>query len=157
MNKFNCLLSLLFLASCMNSTKETKPKKIVIENNNIESRGKKCNFSDFVKMFTMDSVFQKEHVKFPLEIVLYGTDPDDSDSISYVKESDWYFVTLNDSVIDGIKFMHQIDTANCLIKLCLFKEYLRVLKIYLVTLKITNIFIKIMYCAICRHENCIEK
>lgn len=112
MNKFNCLLSLLFLASCMNSTKETKTKNIVIENNNIESREKKCNFSDFVKMFTMDSVFQKEHVKFPLEIVLYGTDPDDSDSISYVKESDWYFVTLNDSVIDGIKFMHQIDTAN---------------------------------------------
>lgn len=112
MNKFNCLLSLLFLASCMNSTKETKPKNIVIESNNIESQEKKCNFSDFVKMFTMDSVFQKEHVKFPLEIVLYGTDPDDSDSVSYVKESDWYFVTLNDSVIDGIKFMHQIDTAN---------------------------------------------
>ncbi len=113
MGKFKWLISLLFLVSCINSTKETRPKSVTNEKqNNTESPKKDCVFSDFVKKFTIDSVFQKAHVKFPLEVVSDGTNYEDDDSIWYVKESEWQFVTLKDSIIDGIKYIHQIDSTN---------------------------------------------
>ena len=68
----------------------------------------KCSFSDFVKKFSEDSIFQKKHIRFPLEIVSYGTDYEDSDSVWFVKESEWKFITLKDSVIEGIKYIHKV-------------------------------------------------
>ncbi len=98
----------------MNSTKEKTAENVTTEKqNNIELGKKNCNFSEFVRMFTEDSVFQKEHVKFPLEVFLLGTDYEDEDSVLFVKETEWRFVNFKDSIIDGIKYIYQVDAVNC--------------------------------------------
>ena len=86
MGKYITLISLLFLTSCMNSRKDSISESVANNKQNVESV--ECSFPDFVKKFSEDSIFQKKHIKFPLEIVSYGTDYEDSDSVWFVKESE---------------------------------------------------------------------
>lgn len=81
----------------MNSKKDSMSENVANDKPNVESD--EFSFPDFVKKFSEDSIFQKKHIKFPLEIVSYGTDYEDSDSVWFVKESEWKFITLKDSVI----------------------------------------------------------
>ena len=104
-------IPLLFITSCMDNTKETTPRNITDnEPDNIKSGD--YNFSDFIKRFTTDSVFQINHVKFPLEEVSLGVDAEDSDSTFYIKKSKWKFYSFKDTICDGIKLEHQFDTIN---------------------------------------------
>ena len=80
---------------------------------NVESD--ECSFPDFVKKFSEDSVFQKKHVKFPLKIIFDGTSYEDSVSISFVEESEWKFVTLKDSIIEDIKYIHKVNATNYIV------------------------------------------
>lgn len=82
---------------------------------NVESD--EFSFPDFVKKFSEDSVFQKKHVKFPLEIISDGYCFVDSDSvsISFVKESEWKSITLKDSIIEDIKYIHKVNATNYIV------------------------------------------
>ncbi len=88
-----------------------------VANNKQDIESVECSFSDFVKKFSEDSVFQKKHVKFPLEIISDGYCFVDSDSvsISFVKESEWKFITLKDSTIEDIKYIHEVDTTGYIV------------------------------------------
>ena len=113
--RFLSILSipLLFITSCMDNTKETTSSNITNnEQTNIESEN--YNFSDFIKIFTTDSVFQINHIKFPLEEVSIEWDEEnnDSTSISYIKKSEWKYYGFPDTIYDGIKLEHPIDTTN---------------------------------------------
>ena len=106
-------IPLLFITSCMDNTKETTSRNITNdEQNNIKSED--YNFSDFIKRFTTDSVFQINHVKFPLENVAIELDEENNDSAStsYIKKSEWKFYNFKDTICDGIKLEHQFDTIN---------------------------------------------
>ena len=108
--RFFSILSipLLFITSCMDNTKETTSSNITNnEQTNIESEN--YNFSDFIKIFTTDSVFQINHIKFPLE---WDEENNDSTSISYIKKSEWKYYSFPDTIYDGIKLEHPIDTTN---------------------------------------------
>lgn len=97
----------------MDNTKEATSRNITNdEQNNIKSED--YNFSDFIKRFTTDSVFQINHVKFPLEDVAIELDEDNNDSAStsYIKKSEWKFYSFKDTICDGIKLEHQFDTIN---------------------------------------------
>ena len=109
------LISLLFLISCTNSRKDSMSESVANSKQDIESA--ECSFPDFVKKFSEDSVFQKKHVKFPLEIISDGYCFVDSDSvsISFVKESEWKFITLKDSTIEDIKYIHEVDTTGYIV------------------------------------------
>ena len=115
MLKYLLLISLLFLISCTNSRKDSMSENVANNKQSVESV--ECSFPDFVKKFSEDSVFQKKHVKFPLEIAFDGTDYEDSDSvsISFMKESEWKFMTLKDSIIDDIKYIHEVDTTGYIV------------------------------------------
>lgn len=104
-------ISILFLASCMDNTKETASKNIT-DNEQIYVKSENYSFSEFVKRFTTDSVFQINHVKFPLKEVSLGVDAKDSDSTFYIKKSKWKFYSFKDTICDGIKLEHQFDTIN---------------------------------------------
>ena len=92
----------------MDNTKETISSNITNnEQTNIESEN--YNFSDFIKIFTTDSVFQINHIKFPLE---WDEENNDSTSISYIKKSEWKYYSFPDTIYDGIKLEHPIDTTN---------------------------------------------
>ena len=104
-------ISILFLASCMDNTKETASNNIT-DNEQINIKSENYSFSEFVKRFTTDSVFQINHVKFPLEEVSLGVDAEDSDSTFYIKKSKWKFYSFKDTICDGIKLEHQFDTIN---------------------------------------------
>ena len=113
--RFLSILSipLLFITSCMDNTKETTSSNITNnEQTNIESEN--YNFSDFIKIFTTDSVFQINHIKFPLEEVSIEWDEEGNDSIStsYIKKSEWKYYSFPDTIYDGIKLKHPIDTTN---------------------------------------------
>lgn len=113
--RFLSILSipLLFITSCMDNTKETTSSNITDnEQTNIESEN--YNFSDFIKIFTTDSVFQINHIKFPLEYVSIELDEENNDSIStsYIKKSEWKYYSFPDTIYDGIKLKHPIDTTN---------------------------------------------
>ena len=113
--RFLSILSipLLFITSCMDNTKETISSNITNnEQTNIESEN--YNFSDFIKIFTTDSVFQINHIKFPLEDVSIEWDGEGNDSIStsYIKKSEWKYYSFPDTIYDGIKLEHPIDTTN---------------------------------------------
>ncbi len=77
------------------------------ERNNIKSES--YNFGDFAKRFTTDSVFQINHIKFPLE---WDEENNDSTSISYIKKSEWKYYSFPDTIYDGIKLEHPIDTTD---------------------------------------------
>ena len=96
----------------MNSKKDSMSENVANDKPNVESD--EFSFPDFVKKFSEDSVFQKKHVKFPLEIISDGYCFVDSDSvsISFVKESEWKSITLKDSIIEGIKYIHEVDTTS---------------------------------------------
>ena len=97
----------------MDNTKETISSNITNnEQTNIESEN--YNFSDFIKIFTTDSVFQINHIKFPLEDVSIEWDGEGNDSIStsYIKKSEWKYYSFPDTIYDGIKLKHPIDTTN---------------------------------------------
>ncbi len=96
----------------MNPRKDSMSESVADSKQNVELA--KCSFSDFVKKFSEDSVFQKKHIRFPLEIAFDGTDYEDADSvsISFMKESEWKFMTLKDSIIEGIKYIHEVDTTS---------------------------------------------
>ena len=93
----------------MNSRKDSISESVANNKQGVESA--ECSFSDFVKKFSEDSVFQKKHVKFPLEIISDGYCFVDSDSvsISFVKES------LKDSTIEDIKYIHEVDTTGYIV------------------------------------------
>ena len=115
MRKYLSLISLLFLISCMNSKKDSMSENVANDKPNVESD--EFSFPDFVKKFSEDSVFQKKHVKFPLKIISDGYCFVDSDSvsISFVKESEWKFITLKDSTIEDIKYIHEVDTTGYIV------------------------------------------
>ena len=113
MGKYITLISLLFLTSCMNSRKDSISESVANNKQGVESA--ECSFSDFVKKFSEDSVFQKKHVKFPLKIIFDGTCYEDSVSISFVKESEWKFITLKDSIIEDIKYIHKVNATNYIV------------------------------------------
>lgn len=113
--RFLSILSipLLFITSCMDNTKETISSSITNnERNNIKSES--YNFGDFAKRFTTDSVFQINHIKFPLEDVSIELDEENNDntSTSYIKKSEWKYYSFPDTIYDGIKLEHPIDTTN---------------------------------------------
>ena len=115
MRKYLSLISLLFLISCMNSKKDSMSANVANDKPNVESD--EFSFPDFVKKFSEDSVFQKKHVKFPLEIISDGYCFVDSDSvsISFVKESEWKSITLKDSIIEDIKYIHKVNATNYIV------------------------------------------
>ena len=90
----------------MNSRKDSTSESVA--NNKLNVGSVECSFPDFVKKFSEDSVFQKKHVKFPLEIVHDGTDYEDTINFWFIKESEWQFVILKDSIIENIKYFHKI-------------------------------------------------
>ena len=99
----------------MSSRKDSMSESVA--NNKQGAESAECSFPDFVKKFSEDSVFQKKHVKFPLEIISDGYCFVDSDSvsISFVKESEWKFITLKDSTIEDIKYIHEVDTTGYIV------------------------------------------
>ena len=97
----------------MNSKKDSMSENVANDKANVESD--ECSFPDFVKKFSEDSVFQKKHVKFPLKIIFDGTSYEDSVSISFVEESEWKFVTLKDSIIEDIKYIHKVNATNYIV------------------------------------------
>lgn len=97
----------------MNSRKDSMSGNVVNNKPNVESA--ECSFSDFVKKFSEDSVFQKKHVKFPLEIVHDGTDYEDTINVWFIKESEWQFVILKDSTIDNIKYIHKVYATSYIV------------------------------------------
>lgn len=97
----------------MNSRKDSISESVANNKQGVESA--ECSFSDFVKKFSEDSVFQKKHVKFPLKIIFDGTCYEDSVSISFVKESEWKFITLKDSIIEDIKYIHKVNATNYIV------------------------------------------
>lgn len=115
MLKYLSLISLLFLTSCMNPRKDSMSENVANDKPNVESD--EFSFPDFVKKFSEDSVFQKKHVKFPLEIISDGYCFVDSDSvsISFVKESEWKSITLKDSIIEDIKYIHKVNATNYIV------------------------------------------
>ena len=115
MSKYITLISLLFLTSCMSSRKDSMSESVA--NNKQGAESAECSFPDFVKKFSEDSVFQKKHVKFPLEIISDGYCFVDSDSvsISFVKESEWKSITLKDSIIEDIKYIHKVNATNYIV------------------------------------------
>ena len=113
MGKYITLISLLFLTSCMNTRKDSISESVVNNKPSIESA--ECSFPDFVKKFSEDSVFQKKHVKFPLKIIFDGTSYEDSVSISFVEKSEWKFVTLKDSIIEDIKYIHKVNATSYIV------------------------------------------
>ena len=113
MLKYLSLISLLFLTSCTNSRKDPMSESVANNKQNVESA--ECSFPDFVKKFSEDSVFQKKHIRFPLEIVSYGTDYEDSDSVWFVKEPEWKFTTLKDSMIEDIKYIHKVYATSYIV------------------------------------------
>ena len=64
----------------MNSKKDSMSENVANDKPNVESY--EFSFPDFVKKFSDDSVFQKKHVKFPLEIISDGYCFVDSDSFT---------------------------------------------------------------------------
>ena len=50
-----------------------------------------------------------------MEIVSYGTDYEDSDSVWFVKESEWKFTTLKDSIIENIKYIHKVYATSYIV------------------------------------------
>lgn len=115
MGKYITLISLLSLTSCISSRKDSMSESVANNKQGVESA--ECSFPDFVKKFSEDSVFQKKHVKFPLEIISDGYCFVDSDSvsISFVKESEWKSITLKDSIIEDTKYIHEVDTTNYIV------------------------------------------
>ena len=99
----------------MNSKKDSMSENVANDKPNVESD--EFSFPDFVKKFSEDSVFQKKHVKFPLEIISDGYCFEDSDSvsISFVKESEWKSITLKDSIIEDIKYIHKVNATNYIV------------------------------------------
>ena len=99
----------------MNSKKDSMSENVANDKPNVESD--EFSFPDFVKKFSEDSVFQKKHVKFPLEIISDGYCFVDSDSvsISFVKESEWKSITLKDSIIEDIKYIHKVNATNYIV------------------------------------------
>lgn len=97
----------------MDNTKEATSRNITNDEQN-NTKSEDYNFSDFIKRFTTDSVFQINHVKFPLEDVAIELDEDNNDSAStsYIKKSEWKFYSFKDTICDGIKLEHQFDTIN---------------------------------------------
>ena len=45
----------------------------------------------------------------------YCFEDSDSVSISFVKESEWKFITLKDSTIEDIKYIHEVDTTGYIV------------------------------------------
>lgn len=99
----------------MNSKKDSMSENVANDKANVESD--ECSFPDFVKKFSEDSVFQKKHVKFPLKIIFDGTSYEDSDSvsISFMEKSEWKFITLKDSIIEDIKYIHKVNSTNYIV------------------------------------------
>ena len=115
MGKYITLISLLFLTSCMSSRKDSMSESVA--NNKQGAESAECSFPDFVKKFSEDSIFQKKHVKFPLKIIFDGTCYEDSDSvsISFMEKSEWKFITLKDSIIEDIKYIHKVNATNYIV------------------------------------------
>lgn len=99
----------------MNSKKDSMSENVANDKANVESD--ECSFPDFVKKFSEDSIFQKKHVKFPLKIIFDGTCYEDSDSvsISFMEKSEWKFITLKDSVIEGIKYIQKVYATSYIV------------------------------------------
>lgn len=97
----------------MNSKKDSMSENVANDKPNVESD--EFSFPDFVKKFSEDSVFQKKHVKFPLKIIFDGTSYEDSVSISFVEKSEWKFITLKDSIIEDIKYIHKVNATNYIV------------------------------------------
>lgn len=104
------IFSFVVLASCTNQTKETAAKDI--KNDSLKTERKDYSFVDFFKEFSEDSVFQKEHIKFPLENTYIFDVEDECDSTLYWQKSEWQYINMKDTVIDGIEYVHEIDTTN---------------------------------------------
>ena len=99
----------------MSSRKESMSESVA--NNKQGAESAECSFPDFVKKFSEDSIFQKKHVKFPLKIIFDGTCYEDSDSvsISFMEKSEWKFITLKDSIIEDIKYIHKVNATNYIV------------------------------------------
>ena len=97
----------------MDNTKEAASNNIT-DNEQINIESENYSFSDFIKRFTTDSVFQINHIKFPLKEVSIELDEENHDSMLYTntKKSEWKFYSFKDTICDGIKLEHQFDTIN---------------------------------------------
>ncbi|MCQ6958508.1 DUF4348 domain-containing protein [Mucilaginibacter aquariorum] len=59
-----------------------------------------ADFDSFFKKFKSDSVYQVEHIKFPIKITVTE---DDRDSVTYIKKNKWHYVRLTNNKEDIYK------------------------------------------------------
>jgi hypothetical protein len=59
-----------------------------------------ADFDSFFKKFKSDSVYQKEHINFPIKITVTE---DERDSVTYIKKDKWQYVRLTNNKEDIYK------------------------------------------------------
>lgn len=112
MNKYIILIVSFILIGCTNSPKNSFEKKESNDTVPTIDINKQQDFLDFANYYSTDTLFQKNHTRFPLMITLRGTDYEEEDSVIYVEEDDWKPLSFEDCIINDIKYIHQLDTIN---------------------------------------------
>jgi len=75
-------------------------------------KNNKRSFKDFLIKFSSDSVYQINHVSFPIELRCNGYDFEGEDTTYIIGNKDWNHTNLFDSIIDGQKVSTIIDESK---------------------------------------------
>ncbi|MDQ3140688.1 MAG: hypothetical protein M3Q56_00410 [Bacteroidota bacterium] len=103
---WHCKISLLFFVLSVNSCttnkteKVTSPEKIEVSESPIEFESLPLEFREFYTTFHKDSVYQMEHIVFPLEGLPDQADPD------FIGEEKYYF-TKDQWILQTTSFLNQ--------------------------------------------------
>lgn len=119
MNKIIIFILIFLLVSCMNNnSKEERSKKNEPELADVSSAKKYETFADFVNKFFSDSIFQNNHIKFPLKVVVNDYDLKETDSIKYntqyryITRRMWKYTNLSNEEVDGLKIKSKLESLS---------------------------------------------
>ena len=89
------------------------PEKQRVDNNMpLTIKNNKRSFKDFLIKFSSDSVYQINHVSFPIELRCNGYDFEGEDTTYIIGNKDWDHINLFDTIIDGQKVSTIIDESK---------------------------------------------
>ena len=107
MNKYIYAILVLLCFGCQH------PEKQRVDNNMpLTTKNNKRSFKDFLIKFSSDSVYQINHVSFPIELRCNGYDFEGEDTTYIIDNKDWDNINLFDSIIDGQKVSTIIDESK---------------------------------------------
>ena len=114
MNKY--LFYTFFILLCFGCKHPEKTKQqsgsgkpLAIRKENVNN---KRSFKDFLIKFSSDSVYQINHVSFPIELQCNGYDFEGEDTTYIIGNKDWDHINLFDTIIDGQKVSTIIDESK---------------------------------------------